>query len=176
MIRYPPIANLLQELPLLDSEINHEAEDVLLSMMECRPWKRRVNHQLPLRFRDLLPQALPFLPPPACNMSPTPPPFAMPPSPQNAPPVVNTSSPASLANTSTLPHSPQLHRIFTTQRNTFGLSRTYDESTHQPLHDPEEHHDINDLSDISNDSNSSDSFSPYPNASSFLLGEWYWNT
>jgi len=61
--------------------------------------------------------------------------------------------------------------------NAFGLFRRYF-SKHLPSHDPESEVD---LSDLSNAPTSIEpqvvdlAFSPYPNQSSFRLGEWYWN-
>jgi hypothetical protein len=81
-------------------------------------------------------------------------------------------------------------RFFRTLPNVFGLSRQYYDSR-LPTHDPEEvttlenltlgHEDreSRDLSmptramqDCGEDSNA---FHPYPNKSSFLLGDWFWN-
>jgi Plavaka transposase len=48
-----------------------------------------------------------------------------------------------------------------------------------PSHDPEEHIDLEDLSDnpplVPSPSQDDTPFYPYPNESSFRLGEWYWN-
>jgi len=61
--------------------------------------------------------------------------------------------------------------------NTFGLWRRFFSKT-LPSHDPEEHATLENLSDIEPSAPSHNreiSFSPYPNESSFLLGEWYWD-
>lgn len=77
---------------------------------------------------------------------------------------------------------PQINQIFQTPRNNFGLSRKYF-GKEPPNHDPEDFVALNDLAetlDEANDvmtaklSSSGDSFYPYPNKSSFLLGNWYW--
>jgi hypothetical protein len=64
-----------------------------------------------------------------------------------------------------------------TKKNTFGLYRRYF-AQQFPTHDPENEADISNLSNIAypNVCNPSDlSYGPYPNESSFRLGEWYWN-
>jgi len=128
-----------------------------MSVMERRPWTKRLNRRLPLRFRDVLPQAQPSLPPAGAH---TP----------LSPNEETFSSSGSLCR--------RLLQVFTSGRNTFGLSRRY-EAMEQPSHDPEENVLLNELSDIpletSTSETSSASFYPYPNRSSFLLGDWYWN-
>lgn len=71
--------------------------------------------------------------------------------------------------------------MFKTFRNIFGLSKTYI-STHKPIHDPDQFLTLDDFHDstaatepLSNISSSDTPFHPYPNKSSFLLGDWYWN-
>src|SRR5262245_7327775 len=46
-----------------DEELAGVMEDSDLTMMERRPWAQRLNRRLPLRFRDVLPQPPPALPP-----------------------------------------------------------------------------------------------------------------
>jgi hypothetical protein len=72
-----------------------------------------------------------------------------------------------------------IRQIFTTQRNKFGLLRTYHADEH-PAHDPEDQISLSDLSNIPSEPYTSDPtaptpFYPYPNRASFLLGDWYWN-
>jgi Plavaka transposase len=124
--------------------------------MERRPWARRVDRQLPVRFRDCLPQPPPALPPP------------------------NIAQPTNIHPPS-LPYTQDrlpLRHIFTSHTNIFGLSRRY-ETTELPSHDPDEHLSLQQLSNIPAFSISSSSghqlFHPYPNYSSFLLGDWFWN-
>ena len=91
----------------------------------------------------------------------------------------------------TEPAAPPNHPLMTallapfkSTRNVFGLSRSY-YSMHPPSHDPEEHLSLQDLwesipgdGDVSADTDPGDlgtRFGPYPNHSSFLLGDWYWN-
>jgi hypothetical protein len=73
-------------------------------------------------------------------------------------------------------HPSPGRRLFCTPKNIFGLFRRY-HSEKQPSHDPEEHIDLQDLSDgppLPPPSRDDILFYPYPNESSFRLGEWYW--
>lgn len=79
-------------------------------------------------------------------------------------------------------------QFFLTLPNTFGLSRRY-YGNKLPTHDPEEvitleNLTLTPLDQVSRDLDTSahamqhagaNPFYPYPNQSSFLLGEWYWN-
>jgi len=102
-----------------------DLDDSHLSMMERRPWTRRLNRQLPTRFRDMLPQTPPALPPSA---------IAQP---------TNIPSPTPLATQA----RTSLRRIFTTPPNVFGLFRQY-ETNELPSHDPDQHLSLQDLSNI----------------------------
>lgn len=79
----------------------------------------------------------------------------------------------------------RLRRILKSPRNLFGLFRQYF-AVDFPSHDPEAELSAHDLSDVTTDSVSISAssentpfipgtFGPYPNASSFALGEWFWN-
>jgi hypothetical protein len=72
----------------------------------------------------------------------------------------------------------RLCRVLQTARNSFGLLRRYFAKKF-PSHDPESEANISDLSDIVDvhlpTPGTSSGFGPYPNKSSFLLGDWYWN-
>jgi Plavaka transposase len=72
----------------------------------------------------------------------------------------------------------RLRRVLETAKNSFGLFRRYHTES-LPAHDPEGEVDTSALSDIvdcrSASQNNNPSYGPYPNKSSFLLGEWYWN-
>jgi hypothetical protein len=131
-------------------------DDESLSLAERRP--RRQNRQLPWRFRDILPQALPLLPPRLDDLEN---------SPQMSPPI-------------SLPTAPRVLRTFQTLLNKFGLFRRY-HAERLPCHDPEEHINLQDLVNAPECSRSEPQpisdilFHPYPNKSSFLLGDWYWN-
>jgi hypothetical protein len=71
--------------------------------------------------------------------------------------------------------------MFRTPRNVFGLLRQY-RSDKPPSHDPEENVALFNLSDYPTNAsgtpqpqNSNNYLHPFPNQSSFRLGEWYWN-
>lgn len=79
-------------------------------------------------------------------------------------------------------------RTFQTPRNAFGLSRLY-HSEAPPAHDPEDWVELQEVAEDvlhsnaglgppmyhqSNSDCDKSIFYPYPNKSSFLLGEWYW--
>ena len=78
---------------------------------------------------------------------------------------------------------PKPRRIYQTQTNSFGLFRLYDKES-IPVYDPED--TFNDVAMarpsasqgvVSSDQflNTENTFYPYPNETSFRLGEWYWN-
>ncbi|KAG6905700.1 hypothetical protein DXG01_001205 [Tephrocybe rancida] len=81
------------------------------------------------------------------------------------------------------------HGIFDTPANVFGLFRRYkrlgnsttsDNYSTAGRHDPDSLMNLNSMSDISivdipSAPDSSDIYSPFPNKSSFLLSEWFWN-
>ena len=136
---------------------------------------RRMNRRLPARYRDILPQ-------------PPPPPLAV----QSSPPPTMTAQPRvslpvgdapQCSSTGLLTHAL---RFFNTFANSFGLSRRY-YGHRLPTHDPEDAITLQHLSVISpaeegpvsagSSTGSRDHgiFYPYPNRSSFLLGNWYWN-
>lgn len=79
--------------------------------------------------------------------------------------------------TSASPHSLGL-QYFKTPRNVFGLSRKH-YGPERPSRDPEDHVTLQDLCEASMTSQAVSSgdqlFYPYPNHSSFSLGDWYWN-
>ena len=122
--------------------------------MQRKPWTRRTNRQLPRRFRDQLPQPPPALPPPDLTH-----------------PLFQPSQ--------DLRSEIAPYRILTSSCNVFGLFRRYESRQLSVLHDPEEHVSLTDLSIIPGCTDILQSFrptySPYPNRSSFLLGDWYWN-
>jgi hypothetical protein len=113
---------------------------------------------------DILPQGLPALPPSIqgtrtivdSNL---------------LPPTSSSAAPSSANSLLTQ------FRYINTPRNAFGLWRRFFAKT-IPSHDPEELSTLENLSDIEPPALSREreiSFSPYPNESSFLLGEWYWD-
>jgi hypothetical protein len=132
-----------------------------------------VNRQLPKRFRDVRPEPLPPLPPsghiPNTNLIPSP----------------STLLPAgspTLSSTIPVASGSLIPRISRTPRNAFGLIRQYLSGV-APTHDPEEYVNWDDLSDgaVSTEVtidpllNGGKGLYPYPNRSTFLLGDWYWN-
>jgi hypothetical protein len=136
-------------------------------MIKTSERPRRLNRQLPKRFRDIPPESLPPLPPlvrvvdDAVSL----------PQPRAGP---SSSQPVTSGSF--------LRKIFRTPRNTFGLVRQYFSET-LPSHDPEEYLELQDLSDepvpvvLPTAQSLSDVkiLFPYPNRSSFFLGDWYWN-
>ena len=62
-------------------------------------------------------------------------------------------------------------KTFKTQVNSYGLFRVYNHDT-LPVNDPEDASGSVDHININSDANL---FHPYPNKSSLLLGDWYWN-
>jgi hypothetical protein len=146
------------------SQISMNDEDLDQPLAECRG--RRENRQLPKRYRDILPA----------------PPAALPPAPQ---PVTVTSECApttSPAATQASPSSEQTLNIYSrvgkllkSTQNTFGLFWQY-HATRFLDHNPNENITRDDLMDTSLGTfYPADSYHPYPNQSSFLLGEWYWS-
>ena len=118
--------------------------------------QRRQNRKLPKRFRDILPQAQPSLPP--------------------------IDIPAQLPTTveapQTAPGQPLSRRILRTPCNLFGLIRQYF-AVKFPSVDPEEEVTLTQLSDYpttsaADDTGTTTNFYPFPNESSFHLGHWYW--
>ena len=159
------------------------------SLAERRTRRPRV---LPQRFRDDIPQPLAQFPPPLADLS-------------NLPAETHPAREQSLIDITTQASPgdrpsarSRITQCFRTPRNTFRLLRQYFSSS-PPSHDPEELVDFsglcNDHGNLFNDVHSplcsiavtvdtiasipklkaSESFGPYPNESSFLLGDWYWN-
>jgi len=140
--------------------------DESLPLAKRKP--RRTNRQMPKRFRDIMPQPLPL---------------ALPERPESPSPSV---SPRSVSSPNPSEFSSRVHQVFRTPRNIFGLFRQYC-SEQPPSHDPEEYADLEGVSDdppiatLASLQSASSSplidslFYPYPNKSSFQLGEWYWN-
>jgi hypothetical protein len=139
-----------------------------MSMMERRPWSRRLNRQLPVRFRDEVPQSLPSLPTESA------------PQPAGSANVELPSIPSGQSIHPSLAASivSDVRRIFTTPRNVFGLSRQF-YGKEMPLDDREAYVTLSHLSNISVSSNvsllTSQSFYPFPNRSAFLMSDWFWN-
>jgi hypothetical protein len=129
--------------------------------------RRRENRQLPKRYRDVVPH-------PAAALPPTPQspqtdahsdPATHPPTHEVAP----AASPSALT---------RVFKILNSAPNIFGLFRQY-HATRFPEHDPDVNTTSDDLVRASlpdpSPSALTDPYKPYPNQSSYLLGEWYWN-
>jgi hypothetical protein len=120
--------------------------------------ERRVHARLPKRYRDILPD----------------PPAALPPPSQPLPPFSN-EEPVPLPSPVTV--VAKVRKFLNSARNNFGLFRRY-HANRFPEHDPNENLTPDDLMETSPNSpfNHADNpYGPYPNQTSFLLGEWQWN-
>ena len=152
---------------------------------EC-PKKR--HRQLPSRFRgsslelhdtrlrDVLPQPPPALPPPGMGAEVS--------APQESSQMLSSSLSDDQDGSESNPSRTQptglasgLRKTLETARNSFGLFRCYF-ACRFPSHDPESEVGMLDLSDILHSRTerpASSSYDPYPNQSTFRLGNWYWN-
>jgi Plavaka transposase len=134
--------------------IANDYEDLDRSLAQRRG--RREHRQLPKRYRDVLPEPLPLM---STQIGPV-----------TSPPI--TAAPA-------LPQALSavlfpVRKILKSTSNVFGLFRQY-HAISFPDHDPNENIVSDDLIDSSLDTHPVETYHPYPNQSSFLLGEWYWN-
>jgi hypothetical protein len=158
----PVLASIGRNIPPDDELGEIEGED--MSLAQRRP--RQQNRRLPKRFRDILPQPPPTMPSEVCDQPPA-----------SVGQVVTSNESSALSS----------HTMFCTRPNVFGLVRQYFSST-PPSHDPEEYVTLADLSSIPGsapvteeqlhplaDSDGDSRYYPYPNHSSFQLGDWYWN-
>jgi len=146
---------------------------------------RRVHHRLLKRFRDMLPEPPPPLPPttdifllstPASSLST-----------ELAHSFTESNSadpPLSLDTLTGQSLGTRLWQVYQTQSNSFGLFHLYDKES-LPVHDPEDTSDdiagsrppgVQMLLTTSTQlSNTENPFYPYPNKASLCLGDWYWN-
>jgi len=128
-----------------------------LSLAQRRP--RHLNHRLPARYRDIV------LEPPR--------PLA---------PAETQGNPGEVG-LSHLPSIPSCPKI-KTQPNSFGLFQLYDEDS-LPINNPDMENSLDEVGPFVARENSSkfnegitdasNPFYPYPNKTSLLLGDWYWN-
>ena len=146
-----------------------------MSLAERRPRRRR---QLPVRFRDILPEPAPSLPP---NSGPTPslaPQIGTQPQSGCDSPGALTGAASTWSSASSIPNHivpsicPCDRHVLRSPPNSFNLIRQYYHAF--PDHDPEDNTSLEDLSSQTLPSDSR-GFYPYPNENSFRLGEWYWN-
>lgn len=128
---------------------------------------RRLEKRRPKRYQDILPQPMASLPPVhllsensvTCSS--------------------DSESPALQVLLSPSMSKPTV-QILDSPHNNFCVFRRY-EAVDFPLHDPDEDFTLAHFSDVSmastsnlNNSKLVDLYAPYPNKSSYLLGEWYW--
>ena len=132
---------------------------------DCSLAEQRTRHEIraPKRYQDHTPQPSAALPPPLV-----------------LPTTITPNEPQFLGvqNENDLQTAAMItQQILWSPRNDFGLIHQYF-GVDFPLHDPEEHNNLGALSDIHSSSatgpGSEPGFGPYPNHSSFALGEWYW--
>lgn len=169
-----------------------------MSLAERRTRRQRV---LPKRFRDNIPQPLvqALLPPSVDDTLENLPVESHTAALEQSATILDATTQATSTSELERPISPPLiSQCFRTPHNAFRLLREYFSSS-PPSHDPEELIDFSDLcdghgenSDVDKDdtqpsdptnardmmsyiSSPAGSFGPYPNESSFLLGEWYWS-
>lgn len=125
------------------------------------------------RLRDILPQSVPPLPPAGLdNIDVS----------TRAGSIIDTPLSEHSENTTTGPPNgaqPRvqgpLRRVLDTARNSFGLFRRY-LAEKFPSHDPDGDIQSTDLSNIVDvQPVMPHGYGPFPNRSSFLLGDWYWN-
>ena len=116
------------------------------------------------RFRDILPQALPSQLPPPPSESPAVLPISVTPPSQRASALDSMSHPARDIDPD----------FIVTVHNAFGVYRRY-HGPEFPNHDPEREIDLTMLSNTSPAVSKVSDFYPYPNETSFRLGDWYWN-
>ena len=172
-----------------DSEYTYQDDgSLLLSLRRTR----RVHRRLPKRFRDMLPEPPRPLPPPGFDNSTS--------STLNHVPSVNIVHSWNESKSQTPPFppdedmngsgsrivwtlAPQLRQIYWSPTNSFGLFRCYDKVS-IPVYDPEDNSGNVAMTrpSVSQEIVSSgrllnidNPFYPYPNETSFHLGDWYWN-
>lgn len=140
---------------------------------------RRPNRLLPQRFRDMLPEFPLPLPPPEILQVLT----HTPPTPSTPPSILSVSPVCPESSAQQECAQPQTNNTFRTQPNSFGLFRLYNSKT-LPVYDPEDTMSLHHQCQTSTHAitggapygaSSENPFYPYPNDSSFRLGDWYWN-
>jgi len=117
----------------------------------------RCKIYLPVRFQDEQPQVQAALPPPETLL-----------------PEVMHFEPVEPISGTTM----KIRKLLTSSHNVFGLFQKY-RAEGFPTHDPEVEQQHAALSKVTSDHKEllagGAIFGPYPNKSTFLLGEWYWN-
>jgi len=123
------------------------------------------EHIMPRRYQDIAPEPPAALPPPSSQVTSE--------CTQMEPDLPPSQSPLKRCPT----HASLVRRILKSPRNAFGLFQQY-YATRFPDHDPGEnitHNDFIDAPPNLSFTSPAHNYYPYPNQSSFLLGEWYWN-
>ena len=151
----------------------NKVHDDSLPLVQRRP--RHLHHRLPARYRDCLPEPPRPLPPVKARENPG----------KLDPSNLSCSPDASAAYEA--PHVPSLpsHPKIKTQLNSFGLFRLYNKDS-LPIIDPDTDnsfgevglsvpHEDNFTRPVETILHVSNPFHPYPNETSLLLGDWYWN-
>jgi hypothetical protein len=138
--------------------------------------RTRRTIRIPSRFRDSIPEACTSLPPPEVL------PLTV--GADLVPPFTASGVRSSTASHECVTRTPDQRgvHVLKTSRNIFGLFQQY-EAENFPSHDPEEELTAADLLEPDNItvtgqdiiSVNQPKYGPYPNESSFLLGEWFWN-
>lgn len=132
-----------------------EHDNTHLSMMCQWPWTQQTNHRLPKRFWDEVPQP----PPPLLEVQ-----------------VTGIATPPPLETTQDTRSRSLTQHVFTSAKNTFGLFCWYPSASH-PTYGPDDHLTVDNLSNMTlvHKPTASFNFYPYPNQSTFVLGDWFWN-
>ena len=159
-----------------------QAEDDTLPLSIRRT--QRANRRLPKRFQDMLPEPPLPLPPQDVEIA-----FDVGPPQANSESRPSTTATSASINQSSsqadttaqsarLPSKPRA--VVITEKNSFGLFRLYDEASIPSINDPEDHSGADPLPTEAHGvsqplPSSMNPFHPYPNESSWCLGDWYWN-
>ena len=155
----------------IKAHVEVESNDSL-PLAQWRP--RRLNCRLPARYRDYLPEPPRPLPPVEAwgNLDEV--------RPSNLSHPLSASPPYPVPHLASLPSRPKIK----TQPNSFGLFRLYNEDS-LPINDPDTENLLDEAGPFVTGKSSSklnkgitdanNPFYPYPNETSLLLGDWYWN-
>jgi Plavaka transposase len=125
---------------------------------------------MPKRYLDIIPAPPAALPPPSQ-------PPSDPDDLEGSATLTSQGSPATVSESQRSSAPARVATNLNSPRNIFGLFRQY-HATSFPQHDPDENLTSGDLVDVEPLNSSSIPafrYQPYPNLSSFLLAEWFWN-
>ena len=157
------------------NKVHIEPQDCDDSLPLAQRRSRRLHRRLPAHYKDFIPEPPRPLPPvnaQGCLAE------AEPLNPSR--PSTHESAPSETLHVPSPPPHPKIK----TQLNSFGLFRLYDEDS-LPINDPGMATSLDEVdapalrNNISQPleivANGGDPFYPYPNETSLLLGDWYWN-